>query len=327
MTETDPFEEEGIIEALSILANSSNVTFQMSAVAGFCEALYREDVDIKKINFKMLKPILQLLKSNSVVVQENALVVLCRLAENNQNKEIIARSGSLVPLLHLSQSKDVGVQEAATVALTELALLQKNIQPLVDAGTVPVVAKLLRASSLKVQLHSVVIINCIAHDQPNLEKLALTEVGLVDSLIALSDSAHIRARREAAMALGTLAREEYFRSKIVKGGGLKSLHKLLLSTDPLTILGSLICINQISDQPQHQSRLIDGGVLDRLKELLAYDEKEDIRSRAAFTLSRLAFHGELGRVALVEAGVVERSRTLAQSASPCTQALLAFMMH
>ncbi|KAG0000784.1 Vacuolar protein 8 [Entomortierella chlamydospora] len=275
MTGASLFEDESIVDALSILANSSNVSLQMSAAVGFCEAL--ENVDIKKISFKMLKPILHLLMSESVGVQGNALVALCKLAENNRNKEIIARSGSLVPLLNLSQSKDVEVQEHC-----------------------------LRPAKL-------------GEIDPN-------RVELADSLITLSDSIDIRVRKGVAIVLGSLASEGYFRNKIVGKRGLKSLHKLLLSTDQVTILGSLICINQISDRPQYQSQLIDGGFLARLKELLAYDEVEEIRYRAAFTLSRLAIYGEPGRVALVEAGVVECARILAQDASPTTQALLTIMI-
>ncbi|KAF9172722.1 Vacuolar protein 8 [Mortierella sp. AD011] len=353
MTGASLFEDESIVDALSILANSSNVSLQMSAAVGFCEAL--ENADIKRINFKMLKPILHLIKSESVGVQGNALAALCDnallivrygaliplirvmisppsetlyfaafclalLAEQDRNKGIIARSGSLVPLLNLSQSKDVRVQGVAMGTLADLSLIQENVQPLVDAGSIPIIAKLLRTSSLEIQVYSTVILNSIAFDQPSLKRLTLTEVELVDPLLTLSGSIDIRVRRGVAIVLGSLANEGYFRNKIIGKGGLRSLHKLLLSTDQVTILGSLTCINQISDRPQYQSQLIGGKFLGRLKELLAYDEMEEIRSRAAFTLSTLAIYGEPGRVALVEAGVVECARNLVQSASPNTQA-------
>ncbi|KAF9361107.1 Vacuolar protein 8 [Mortierella sp. AD094] len=327
MAKTSPLQEVGILDALSTLTNSSDEGFQLSALLAFNGALFLEDVEVIKVESKTLKPLIHLLESNDAQVQAITLNVLCRLAENGQNKKVIASSDLLVPLLCLSKSKNVDVQEIATAALKELAELEENKQSMVAAGTIPVMVKLLRAESVNVQLQSIIILNAIAFfDLPNLKKLAVAEVELVESLIALSDSTLGRTRQEASMAFGTLAREERFLEEIIRQGGLKVIRKHLLSTDLLTILGSLLCINEISGRPQHNSRLIDGGFLDRLKELLANGEVEEVKDQAALALFRLSYHRELDRVALVEAGVVERVQTLVPSASPQTQALMAMLI-
>ncbi|KAG0019033.1 Vacuolar protein 8 [Entomortierella chlamydospora] len=316
MTGASLFEDESIVDALSILANSSNVSLQMSAAVGFCEAL--ENVDIKKISFKMLKPILHLLMSESVGVQGNALVALCKLAENSDNALLIVRYGALIPLIRVMISSPSETLYFAACCLNLLAKQDRNKEIIARSGSLVPLLNLSQSKDVEVQEH------CLR--PAKLGEIDPNRVELADSLITLSDSIDIRVRKGVAIVLGSLASEGYFRNKIVGKGGLKSLHKLLLSTDQVTILGSLICINQISDRPQYQSQLIDGGFLARLKELLAYDEVEEIRYRAAFTLSRLAIYGEPGRVALVEAGVVECARILAQDASPTTQALLTIMI-
>ncbi|KAG0019034.1 hypothetical protein BGZ80_006403 [Entomortierella chlamydospora] len=61
MVKANPF-EDGILDAISILANSSNGVFQMSAVLALGEFL-------GKIDVKILKPLLQLHKSSNIEVK------------------------------------------------------------------------------------------------------------------------------------------------------------------------------------------------------------------------------------------------------------------
>ncbi|KAF9100511.1 Vacuolar protein 8 [Mortierella sp. AM989] len=272
----------------------------------------------------LISLLMQPVKFNKRCLNIEAYVQILIALSLDQNKKIIASSGFLVPLLSLTQSEDAKLQMGATMVVKELAQLTENRQLLVDAGTIPIVVKLLKSSNFEVRISSVVILNRIAFDTLRPEILAKIDIGIVTSIIALTALSTSTAKQEAGKAFFCLAHEERFQNEIVKRGGLESLQSLLLSTDQDVILVSILSINLISDNPLHQSRVIDGDFLERLSELLG-NVNEQIQERAASTLFRLSHYGELGKAALVNAGVVERARALVQSAPPEVQGLMTIL--
>jgi vacuolar protein 8 len=75
-------------------------------------------------------------------------------------------------------------------------------------------------------------------------------------------------------------------------------------------LSSVACIRNISIHPANESPIIDGGFVNPLIELLAYDDNEEIQCHAISTLRNLAASSERNKRAIVEAGAVERIKTL-----------------
>ncbi|KAG0000783.1 Vacuolar protein 8 [Entomortierella chlamydospora] len=272
MVKANPF-EDGILDAISILANSSNGVFQMSAVLALGEFL-------------------------------------------DQNKNIIARSDALVPLLRLAQSENAEVQQGA-----ELVQLEDNIQMVIDAGAVPIMLKLLKSSDKEVRLSSAETLNQVRFDLKNFHKLDTTASELIHSIITLSNSDDIREKQQAAMAYVVITNEERFQDEIVQHGGLESLRGLLTLTNLVIVRAPLICINAISEHAKHQARLVDGGFLDRLIELLECTD-EEIRNLAASTLFRLASNSELGKAAVANSNVVERIRVLVPNPPPEAQTFM-----
>ncbi|KAF9403584.1 Vacuolar protein 8 [Mortierella sp. AD011] len=315
MVKANPF-EDGIPDAISILANSNNGGFQMSAIVALGEFL-----EIGKVDVKVLEPLVQLLKSSNIEVKSLALTALNKFAEDDQNKSIIARSGALVPLLRLTQSEDAEVQQGATAVFRELAQQKDSGQMVIDAGAVPVMLKLLKPSDKEVRLNSAETLNQVEFDLKNFHKSDTTASELVHSIIALSNSDDIREIQQAAMAYVVITHEERFQDEIAQHGGLESLRGLLMLTDLVLVRFPLLCINKISDDAKHQARLVDGGFLDRLIELLECTD-EDIQDLAASTLFRLANNSELGRAAVANSNVVERIRVLVPNSPPEIQTFM-----
>ncbi|KAF9172723.1 Vacuolar protein 8 [Mortierella sp. AD010] len=332
MVKANPF-EDGIPDAISILANSNNGGFQMSAIVALGEflGLYWQFLgaslnssqlcEIGKVDVKVLEPLVQLLKSSNIEVKSLALTALNKFAEDDQNKSIIARSGALVPLLRLTQSEDAEVQQGATAVFRELAQQKDSGQMVIDAGAVPVMLKLLKPSDKEVRLNSAETLNQVEFDLKNFHKSDTTASELVHSIIALSNSDDIREIQQAAMAYVVITHEERFQDEIAQHGGLESLRGLLMLTDLVLVRFPLLCINKISDDAKHQARLVDGGFLDRLIELLECTD-EDIQDLAASTLFRLANNSELGRAAVANSNVVERIRVLVPNSPPEIQTFM-----
>lgn len=103
---------------------------------------------------------------------------------------------------------------------------------------------------------------------------------------------------------------EKYQLEIVRCKGLPPLLRLLKSSFLPLILSSVACIRNISIHPANESPIIDGGFVNPLIELLAYDDNEEIQCHAISTLRNLAASSERNKRAIVEAGAVERIKTL-----------------
>ncbi|KAF9361111.1 Vacuolar protein 8 [Mortierella sp. AD094] len=364
MAKANRLGEEGIVDSLSALAISSNANAQQPGTAALRENTLQdiEKVDSRALkpliqslksendvvlsmalitltrlaenadNTKLIVrsgvmvPLIKLLKSPCIDIHPTAVIFLFHLSNQDQNKKSIASSGVLPPLLRQALSKDVIVQRAAVATLANLAEPCENKQMVIDAGAAPVLVSILRDLRENDQINCLIALNYIAFGLLNLGILSPSSKDLVETLVVMSRSTTLRGEQEVSTAFRFLAEDEIFRREIVRRGGLNCLRRFLLSADQTIIITSLTCINTISNQPQHQSQLINGGFLNRLSELLEYGEMEEVQSKAASTLFRLAHNNELGRAAVLNAKVVERVRELFLDVPPEVQGLMSILV-
>lgn len=69
-------------------------------------------------------------------------------------------------------------------------------------------------------------------------------------------------------------------------------------------------MRNVSIHSENESPIIEAGFLVPLIDLLAYDENEEIQCHAISTLRNLAASSEKNKLAIVEAGAVERIKEL-----------------
>ncbi|KAG0771941.1 hypothetical protein G6F22_016086 [Rhizopus arrhizus] len=124
------------------------------------------------------------------------------------------------------------------------------------------------------------------------------------------DTKSLKVQCQAALALRNLASDEKYQLEIVRCKGLTPLLRLLKSSFLPLILSSVACIRNISIHPANESPIIDGGFVNPLIELLAYDDNEEIQCHAISTLRNLAASSERNKRAIVEAGAIERIKAL-----------------
>lgn len=231
-----------------------------------------------------------------------------------------------------------------------IIIVEDNRQQLVNAGAIPVLISLLSSQDADVQYYCTTALSNIAADGMlwndgatwpydlrqlriigmNRKKLAQTDSRLVQYLIALMETKSLKVQCQAALALRNLASDgkhwkehelylsslsdnpliEKYQLEIVRCKGLTPLLRLLKSSFLPLILSSVACIRNISIHPANESPIIEEGFVNPLIELLSYDDNEEIQCHAISTLRNLAASSERNRKAIVEAGAVERIRTL-----------------
>ncbi|KAL1926795.1 hypothetical protein VTP01DRAFT_5441 [Rhizomucor pusillus] len=336
------------LRALSTLAFSDNVDLQRSAALAFAEItekdvrqvgrdtlnpilflLQSHDVEVQRaasaalgnlavntenklliVKLGGLEQLIRQMGSPNVEVQCNAVGCITNLATHDENKAKIAKSDALRLLVDLARSKDQRVQRNATGALLNMTHTQENRQQLVNAGAIPVLIGLLSSSDADVQYYCTTALSNIAVDASNRKKLAQTDSKLVQYLIALMETKSLKVQCQAALALRNLASDEKYQLEIVRCKGLTPLLRLLKSSFLPLILSSVACIRNISIHPANESPIIDEGFVNPLIELLSYDDNEEIQCHAISTLRNLAASSERNKRAIVEAGAVERIKTL-----------------
>ncbi|KAI9360301.1 vacuolar protein 8 [Pilaira anomala] len=351
------FFEGDPLQALSTLAYSDNVDLQRSAALAFAEItekdvrqvrrdtldpilflLQSHDVEVQRaasaalgnlavntenklliVKLGGLDQLIRQMGSPNVEVQCNAVGCITNLATHDENKTKIAKSEALRLLVDLAKSKDQRVQRNATGALLNMTHTQENRQQLVNAGAIPVLISLLSSADADVQYYCTTALSNIAVDGGNRKKLAQTDSRLVQYLIALMDTKSLKVQCQAALALRNLASDEKYQLEIVRCKGLPPLLRLLKSAFLPLILSSVACIRNISIHPANESPIIDGGFVNPLIELLAYDDNEEIQCHAISTLRNLAASSERNKRAIVEAGAVERIKTLINKVPPSVQ--------
>lgn len=124
------------------------------------------------------------------------------------------------------------------------------------------------------------------------------------------DSPSLKVQCQAALALRNLASDDKYQIEIVQKNGLPPLLRLLRSSFLPLILSAAACVRNVSIHPLNESPIIDSGFLQPLIELLAYEENEEVQCHAISTLRNLAASSEKNKLAIVEAGAVERIKSL-----------------
>ena len=124
------------------------------------------------------------------------------------------------------------------------------------------------------------------------------------------DSQSLKVQCQAALALRNLASDDKYQIEIVAKNGLPPLLRLLRSSFLPLILSAAACVRNVSIHPSNESPIIDSGFLGPLIELLAYEENEEIQCHAISTLRNLAASSERNKLAIVQAGAVERIKSL-----------------
>lgn len=340
------FFSDGPLRSLSTLVYSENIDLQRSAALAFAEITEK---DVREVNRDVLEPILILLQLNDTEVQRAACGALGNLAVNNENKALIAemggieplirqmmlsnievqcnavgcitnlatqddnkskiaKLGALIPLTKLAKLKDIRVQRNATGALLNMTHSFENRLELVNAGAVPVLVSLLSSDDADVQYYCTTALLNIAVDELNRKKLAATEPKLVGQLVSLMDSPSPRVQCQATLALRNLASDSGY--QVVRAGGLPHLVHLLTCNHQPLVLAAVACIRNISIHPLNEALIIEAGFLKPLVALLDYNELEEIQCHAISTLRNLAASSERNRLALLNAGAVEKCKEL-----------------
>ncbi|PSK34652.1 vacuolar protein 8 [Candidozyma pseudohaemuli] len=311
ITEKDVREvNRDVLEPILILLQSNDTEVQRAACGALGNLAVNNENKALIAEMGGIEPLIRQMMLLNIEVQCNAVGCITNLATQDDNKSKIAKLGALIPLTKLAKLKDIRVQRNATGALLNMTHSFENRLELVNAGAVPVLVSLLSSDDADVQYYCTTALLNIAVDELNRKKLAATEPKLVGQLVALMDSPLPRVQCQATLALRNLASDSGYQVDIVRAGGLPHLVQLLTCNHQPLVLAAVACIRNISIHPLNEALIIEAGFLKPLVALLDYNELEEIQCHAISTLRNLAASSERNRLALLNAGAVEKCKEL-----------------
>lgn len=299
-----------VLEPILILLQSSDQEVQRAACAALGNLAVNDENKLLIVKMGGLNPLIKQMMCTNIEVQCNAVGCITNLATQDENKTKIAKSGALIPLTKLAMSQDLRVQRNATGALLNMTHSFENRKELVDAGSVPILVKLLSSNDPDIQYYCTTALSNIAVDEENRKILSLTEPKLVNQLIQLMDSSSTRVQCQATLALRNLASDGLYQLEIVRSGGLPNLVQLLQSNHEPLILAAVACIRNISIHPMNEVLIVETGFLKPLVDLVDYNSNTEIQCHAVSSLRNLAASSERNRLALLNAGAINKCKDL-----------------
>lgn len=341
------------LTALTTLVDSNNLELQRSAALAFAEIteknakpvsyetlepilqlLQNPDVEVQRaagaaignlavnstnkrliVEMGGLEPLTRQMLSPNVEVQCNAVGCMTNLATHEDNKDKIMRSGALQPLIKLAKSKDMRVQRNATGALLNMTHSDENRRELVKVGAIPVLVSQLSSSDPDVQYYCTTALSNIAVDPENRENLSKTEPRLVSHFIQLMGlSTSPRVRCQAALALRNLASDVNYQLEIVRCNGLPHLLPLMQSDQLSLVVAAVACLRNVSIHQSNEKAIVEAGFLEPLVDLLGKFDNEEIECHTVSTLRNLAAPSDENKLAIVEAGAVQKCKATILSA-------------
>ena len=255
--------------------------------------------------------VLLLLHPDDADVQQVAAQTLSTLATNADNRQKILEAGAIAPLIQLLKSCSEDLHHPAADALgfiTENRDAQSSI--VAAGGIVPLLQLLSGSSNVEVQWSAVVAVRFLANDHAD----PIVAAGAIPLLVRLLESSATGVQEEAALALGSLARNVNTNvDQMVTAGAIPLLVGLLKTSGSCVMqrwaaraLGNLAL--------GATCKIIAAGAVEPLVNLLKSNSAYT-QSAAARALVNLSGRNKAGQARIVAAGAIAPLIRLLHAAS------------
>eukprot|EP00116_Pleurobrachia_bachei_P002771 sb/3463033/ len=223
----------------------------------------------------------------------NALTVVCRESEGNQN--FIISIGGIPPLVKLVQSSNIEVQVSAAGALQSLAQSNAVSQTrIAELGGVNPLIRLLKSNprNLDVQERASGALWALSGDCPSKQRDIGTKIG-IEMLIVLLESKSEKIQFVAAKALSTLScGTPKHQKKIRESGGVLPLVRMLKQSAServlLAVIGTLAALSiGLAHTPVklNQTAIANGGAIKSLVQLMGSTDNALVKVQSAYAIA------------------------------------------
>ncbi|XP_058027064.1 uncharacterized protein LOC131192168 isoform X3 [Ahaetulla prasina] len=211
------------------------------------------------IEMELLEPILELLESDDIAVQDNSCACLMMLADSEACRNAIAAAGGTIPLLSLSKSHDIGVQQNAIQAIFHLTRSEWIQRVLVRQSALPILTHLLESPDTEVQISNQACI-CLRNLATNEFVLtSLVAMHIQSRLLPLLKFSNKEIQQNSVILLQILSQHSGNQDALMSEEMLQILGELLLTwrTDTV-IVGHMACLIKNLSRSKNIQKILKG---------------------------------------------------------------------
>ncbi|XP_054799118.1 U-box domain-containing protein 4-like [Prosopis cineraria] len=172
-----------------------------------------------------IKPLISLMSSPDLQLQEYGVTTILNLSLCDENKELIVSSGAIKPLVRALNTGTSTAKENAACALLRLSHVEQNKVVIGRSGAIPLLVKLLESGSFRGKKDASTALYSLCSVKDN--KIRAVQAGIMKPLVELMADFGSNMVDKSAYVLSVLVSVLEARAALVEEGGIPVLVEIL----------------------------------------------------------------------------------------------------
>lgn len=172
-----------------------------------------------------IKPLISLISSSDVHLQEYGVTAILNLSLCDENKELIAASGAIKPLVRALNIGNSTAKENSACALLRLSQIEENKIAIGRSGAIPPLVNLLEAGNLRGKKDASTALFCLCTVKEN--KIRALKAGVMKPLVELMADFSSHMVDKSAFVMSVLISIAEARAAVVEEGGIPVLVEIV----------------------------------------------------------------------------------------------------
>ncbi|XP_071711076.1 U-box domain-containing protein 4-like [Rutidosis leptorrhynchoides] len=193
-----------------------------------------------------IKPLISLISSSDLQLQEYGVTAVLNLSLCDENKELLASSGAIKPLVKSLKTGTSTAKENAACALLRLSQLDENKSVIGQSGAIPLLINLLETGSIRGKKDASTALYSLCSLKEN--KLRAVQAGIMKPLVELMADFVSNMVDKSAFVMSILVSIVEARVSLVEEGGIPVLVEIIEVGSQRQKEIAVVILLQICDQ-------------------------------------------------------------------------------
>lgn len=172
-----------------------------------------------------IKPLISLLSSTDLQLQEYGVTAILNLSLCDENKDLIASSGAIKPLVRSLKTGTATAKENAACALLRLSQIEENKVAIGRSGAIPLLVNLLECGGFRGKKDASTALYSLCSVKEN--KIRAVKSGIMKPLVELMSDFGSNMVDKSAYVLSVLVTVSEARAALVEEGGIPVLVEII----------------------------------------------------------------------------------------------------
>ncbi|XP_050364262.1 U-box domain-containing protein 4 [Argentina anserina] len=172
-----------------------------------------------------IRPLISLLSSSDLQLQEYGVTAILNLSLCDENKELIASSGAIKPLVRALKTGNPTAKENAACALLRLSQIEENKVAIGRSGALPLLVNLLENGGIRGKKDASTALYSLCSVKEN--KIRAVQAGIMKPLVELMADFESNMVDKSAYVMSVLVSVPEARTALVEEGGIPVLVEIV----------------------------------------------------------------------------------------------------